>query len=98
MDQRITVKIAEREYVIMAPSPESEELIRLAASAINKKISAYTAKFPGKNMIDILSFVALNESIGSLSVQRKFEALNAEINNLKKDTDTYLENIEKSSR
>lgn len=95
MEQRITVRIAEREYVLMAPTPESEEYIRLAAAAINKKIAGYSAKFPGKNMVDILSFVALNESIGSISLQRKLQAVKDEASLLKKETDSYLDNIEK---
>lgn len=94
MEQRITVKIADREYTLMAPTPESEEYIRLAAAAINKKIAGYSAKFPGKNLVDILSFVALNESIGAIALQRKFEAVMAEAASLKKDTDSYLDSIE----
>ena len=95
MEQRITVRIADREYVLMAPTPESEEYIRIAADAISKKIAGYSAKFPGKNMVDILSFVALNEGLGSVALQRKFEAVMAEAATLKKDTDAYLDNIEK---
>ena len=83
MEQRITVRIADREYVLMAPTPESEEYIRIAADAISKKIAGYSAKFPGKNMVDILSFVALNEGIGSVALQRKFEAVMAEAATLK---------------
>ena len=58
MEQRITVRIADREYVLMAPTPESEEYIRIA-------------------------------------LQRKFDAVMAEAATLKKDTDAYLDNIEK---
>ncbi len=95
MEQRITIRIAEREYVLRAATPESEELIRLAAAAINRKISAYTAKFPGKNMVDILSFVALNESIGSITLQRKVDSMQQETASLAQELDTYLDNMEK---
>ena len=95
MDQRITIKIAEREYVLKAPTPEYEELIRLAAATINKKLAAYSAKFPGKNMVDILSFVALNECIGTLSAQRRLESLGQEVQALQRDTDAYLDHIGK---
>ncbi len=93
MEQRITVKIAEREYVLMSPNEETEEYIRLAAATINKKISGYSAKFPGKNLVDILSFVALNESIGSITLQKKIEGMIGEAKELKKDTDNYLDSI-----
>jgi len=92
--QRIKIKIAEREYEIYAPSPESEELIRLAANTINSKINAYQLKYVGKSMVDILSFVALNESIGSISSQRKYNALLSELRALAGDTENYLKRQE----
>lgn len=93
MERRIKVKIAEREYLLNAPNEESEEYIRLAAAAINKKIAGYNAKYPGKTMVEILSFVALNEGIGSISLQKKLEAIKAEANALQKDTDNYLSSV-----
>ena len=81
-----------------APTPESEELIRLAAASINSKIAGYQTKYPGKNMSDILAFVALNESIGSISQQRALDSLKKEIESLKGETDSYLENIEENGR
>ena len=98
MDQRITIKIAERDYVLTASTLESEELIRLAAASINSKIAGYLAKYPGKNMVDILSFVALNESIGSITLQRRLEAASKEAESLFKATDSYLANIGESGR
>ncbi len=95
MAQRITVKIAERDYVFNAPNEENEELIRLAAAAINRKLAGYLAKYPGKNMVDILSFVALNECISSISLNRELDRLHKEAENLARETDAYLDNIEK---
>lgn len=97
MDQRITVNIAERDYTLMARSPEHEELIRLAATEINKKLAGFLSRYPGRSMVDILSFVALNECIGSLALSRQLEAAKAEGQSLKADTDAYLENIEKTA-
>ena len=92
MAQKITVRIAERDYAFNAADAEQEELIRLAANAINRRLSGYLAKYPGKNMVDIMSFVALNETIGSLSLQRKMESLQKEIKALQEETDSYLDN------
>lgn len=92
MAQKITVRIAERDYAFNAADAEQEELIRLAANAINKRLSGYLAKYPGKNMVDIMSFVALNETIGSLNLQRKLESLQQEIKALQEETDSYLDN------
>ncbi len=92
MDQKITIRIADREYVMTASSPEREELIRLAASAVNSKLNGFQARYPGKNMVDLLAFVALNESVGSISLQRKLDAVRREAEVLKGETDSYLEN------
>lgn len=98
MDQRITIKIAEREYPMMARTPESEELIRMAAASINSKISGYLAKYPGKNMVDILSFVALNESIGSITLQRRLDEIKKEAEGINDATEDYLKDIGDNGR
>ncbi len=95
MSQKITIKIAEREFVMNAPSPEDEENIRLAAAEINRKISAYLTKYPGRIISDILSFVALNESIGSIILQRRLNAIKGEAEVLDNDMRNYIDNIEK---
>lgn len=95
MAQKITIKIAGREYRMNAPTPEDEENIRLATEQINRKISAYLAKYPGRNITDILSFVALNESIGSITLQRRLNAFKEEVDSLEGDMRNYIDNIEK---
>lgn len=91
MEQRITIRIAGKEYALKANSPAQEELIRKAASSINSKIAAYSAKFPTREMVDILSFVALNESMNSLGIQQSADAVKAEAEALQKDISSYLE-------
>ena len=62
MGQSIKIKIAGNEYPLVAATPEMEQLMRLAAEAINQKLTAYDAKFPNKSLSDKLSFVALRDS------------------------------------
>ncbi|MBR1872610.1 MAG: cell division protein ZapA [Bacteroidales bacterium] len=93
MEQRIKIRIAEREYSMKASTPQSEELIRLAATSINSRINGYLAKYPDKPMTDILSFVALNEVINGISMQRKLDSAKAEAERLKSLTDSYLDEI-----
>lgn len=95
MNQRITIKIMEQEYIMNAPTPVDEENIRLAASIINKKINGFTARYPGRSMTDILSFVALNESISSISLQRKLNDIRDETESLQRDIDNYFNDITK---
>ncbi len=92
MAQKITVRIAERDYAFNAADADQEQLIRMAAGAINKRLSGYLAKYPGKNMIDIMSFVALNETIDSINLQRKMESLQKDLKALQEETDSYLDN------
>jgi len=95
MDQRITVKIGEREYVLKAPTPEHEELFRLAAQAVDKRLKSYLASYPDKTPADLLSFVALNECVSRIQVQRKMDASLKEVDSLKTDLESYLKSIEK---
>ena len=93
--QSITLKIAGKEYRLVAASPEMEQIMRIAAETINQKLSAYDAKFPDKTLVDKLAFVTLNETIGRLSAQRKYSDTEARIKAMLSDTSSYLENIEK---
>ena len=93
MDQRIKITIAGQEYVLKAATQESEELIRKAAESINKKIVAFSSRFPDKALIDIMAFVALNESITSLTLQKSLDSANEEAAQLLADTSSYLKNM-----
>ena len=43
-------------------------------------------------MTDIMSFVALNESISNLALQKKLDGINAEVKSLTEATESYLKN------
>ena len=98
MEQSIKIKIADREYPLKVSSPEQEEVIRKAASELNKKLSLYQDKYPNKGMIEILSFVALNVSVSNVVLQKQIDMLREEEDNLAKELKSYLENIDKNSR
>ena len=93
MEQSITIRIAGTDYPLKATSPEMEQLMRIAAETINKKIAAYDARFPERSLADKLSFVALNETVSRLATQRKLEQAAQEAASLKKETDDYLSHI-----
>ena len=63
MDQKISIKIAGRTFNLTAPTPETEQLYRQAAEAINKRFATFTRSHPGKTASDLLSLVALNEAV-----------------------------------
>ena len=93
MEQKITIRIAGKDFVLRASSPEEEELIRLAAIDINKRLAAYQSAFPGQALPDILSFVALSEGVSALSFQRKLEAAHQESKDLSDTLETYLSEL-----
>ena len=95
MEQSITLKIAGKDYSLKASSPEMEQLMRVAAEAINKKVAAYDAKFPDKTTADKLAFVALSETVGRLSYQKKLSSVNDEVKRMLGQTSEYLDNIDK---
>ena len=95
MEQSITLKIAGKDYSLKANSPEMEQLMRVAAEAINKKMEAYDAKFPDKTTADKLAFVALSETVGRLSYQKKLSSVNDEVKRMLGQTSEYLDNIDK---
>lgn len=92
MDQKISIKIAGRTFNLTASSPEMEELYRNAADAINRRFVSYTRSHPGKTASDILSLVALNETVIRLGMQKDLERYKAQENELEKDLEKYLEN------
>ena len=95
MEQSITLKIAGKDYSLKASSPEMEQLMRVAAEAINKKVAAYDMKFPDKTSADKLAFVALNETVSRFSCQKKISALGEEVKGLIRETDKYLDTLDK---
>ena len=98
MAQSISIKIADRPYSLKVTSPEQEELIRKAAAEVNRKISAYQDRMPGKGMVELLSFAALNVCMANLSLHDQLKELAREEKSLADELEGYLENIDKNSR
>ena len=97
MDQSITLKIAGREYPLKASSPEMERYMRIAAESINSKLAVYDSKFPGKELLDKLVFVTLNETVGRIAAQSKLTARDDEEKKLLEEIESYLDSIDKKA-
>ena len=95
MDQSITLKIAGKDYPLKAASPEMEQVMRIAAEAINKRLAQYDAKFPDKDVLDKLVFVTLNETISRIATQRKLAGREEGEKKLLDEMTSYLDSIEK---
>ena len=90
MDQKSSIKIAGRTFNLTASSPEMEELYRQAAEAINKRFASFTHSHPGRNVSDLLSLVALNETVIRLGIQKDIDLYKATEKQLESDLDNYL--------
>ena len=98
MAQSINIKLADRTYPLKVNSPEHEEVIRKAADDINKMVAKYQEKFPGKGLVEILSFVALNTCMSNIPINRQMKELVDGEAMLAKELEGYLDNIDKNSR
>lgn len=94
MAQSIKLKIAGKEYSLVAKDSEMEHYMRCAASDINSMLDAYDKKFPDKPEIDKLVFVALNQTVGKLNALHRLEVVNSQELKLEKDLQGYLDKLE----
>ena len=90
MDQKISVKIAGRIFNLTASTPEAEQLYREAAETINKRFAAYTRSHPGKNVSDLLSMIALNETVLRLGLQKDLDSHKQDEKALARELERYL--------
>ena len=95
MDQSITLKIAGKEYPLKAATPEMEQMMRIAAEAIGKRLAQYDAKFPEKDLVDKLVFVTLNETVNRIAMQRKLAAQEDAEKKLLDEISGYLDSIDR---
>ena len=93
--QSIKIRIAGREYPLKVNSPEHEEVIRKATDDIQKMIEIYQEKFPGKPMIEILSFVVLNVCTSNISLNRQLKEMKAAEGALAKELEGYIDKMDK---
>ena len=93
MDQKISIKIAGRMFNLTATSPEAEELYRNAADIINQRYADYTRKHPGKNVSDLLSMIALNETVLRLQQKKEIDGLKEDEKLLARDLEHYLQDF-----
>ena len=94
MGQKITLKIAGRDYSLTAQSEEQEATLRRAADAINNRLDAYTLSHPGKTALELMSLVALNETLFRMNVQKEIEQYKSAEEQLGQDLDRYLKDTQ----
>ena len=94
MAQKISLKIAGHLYNHTAATEEQEQLYRLAAEAINNRFASYNKSHPGRTVTDILSMVALSETVIRIGLQKEIDALKKGESQLEMDLENYLRDIQ----
>ena len=94
MAQSITIKIAGKDYPLVAATPERERQMRMAAEDINSMLSRYDEKFPDRALIDKLAFVALNQAVGKIAITEESAKCVDEVRSLECELDSYLKGLE----
>ena len=94
MSQSIKLKIAGKEYSLVAKDAEMQHYMRFAARDINQMIETYNKKYPDTQLFDKLVFVALNQTVGKLSSLHKLEVLKGQEDKLEKDLQAYLDKLD----
>ena len=92
--QSIKLKIAGKEYSLVAQTPEAESLMRTATEGINKLLKVYDERFPDKPLQDKLAFIALNETVLRLRIQKQMNAVQSESQKLNDEISSYLGSID----
>ena len=94
MAQKITLKIAGRDFNHDASSPEVESSMRIAAEDINKLMARYDERYPQKSFDEKLLFVTLTETVARVVAQRKVNAMADAEQKLSTGLKAYLAGIE----
>ena len=95
MGQKISIKLAGRTFNLTAATPEAEQIYRQAADAINARFDALNRSHPGNTVSDLMSLVALNETVVRLGMQRELGLREEEENKLDADLERYLKDAGK---
>lgn len=90
MAQKISIKIASRTFNLTANSPEQEEVYRLAAESIEKRYNAFLRSNPGQSAQDLMSMVALTETVVRINLQREMDQFKEAEKVLEQDLAGYL--------
>ncbi|MCQ2169448.1 MAG: cell division protein ZapA [Bacteroidales bacterium] len=91
MAQSISIKIAGKDYPLVAASPERERQMRLAADDVNAMLLRYDEKFPDTQLVDKLAFVALNQAVGRIAAKEESAGCTGELRSLERELEAYLD-------
>ena len=89
-DQSINIVINGKQYPFKVSTPESEQLIRMAAENVNSMLNTYGAKYPQASAADKLAFVSVFEAMRCLMAQKNLASGQKEAKTLEDELAKYL--------
>ena len=95
MDRKISFIIDGKKYNVTAHNEEQEQMYRRAAATINAKMESFSNSHPDRQRIEIMTLVALNESVRRFDLQNELESVKGEAGKLSQDLRDYLSSQEK---
>lgn len=90
MGQKVTLKVAGKAYSLDAPSPEVEQLMRLAAEEVNMMLDDFSMRFPEASMEDKFAFIAVQEAVAGKSAELEIKSLKDDASALNSELISYL--------
>ncbi len=94
MAQKITLKIAGKDYSLPAQSPAEEQNMRIAASKINSQLERYNSMV-GLSDFDKLALVSLTYTMEMLRLTKSENVLESSIQSISAELKSYLEGIDR---
>ncbi len=91
MGQKISVKIVDRTFSLTAASPEQERVFRMAADSVTRRYQDLAQRFVGKQPVELMAMVALNESIGRIDAQSESRQAREDVSVISKELGQYLD-------
>lgn len=88
--QKISLKIYLRNFETTVSSPEEEQLTRRAASQLNEIITEYNSLYPDRDIIDKLIFIALQQSVKKLFLEKEIAKIDYEQSQMASQISEYL--------
>jgi len=94
MAQNITLTIGGKPYKLVAPNPDSERNMRVAAEEINKTLAKFSEQYPTASETDKLIFTSLTLTVSKLQTMEASRMARSEVDDLCKRLDNYLDGKE----
>lgn len=95
MARKIKLRVAGKEHVLDAETPELERMMRIAAEQTNDILAGFDVRFHDTRIEDKLTFAAIQLGVGKLWAERELELLKSDLRLLEEQLASYLEGCDK---